>query len=114
MSEMLKVLNKRAKKGLLESRSFEKEMLVEPKVDKRVILDIYTANGGYGVTLTTQTNRENHGGYRVVGPKLYGQDRTLATFRMEVYEIDRLISELKAAKKFLTKKEKKNAKSKNV
>ncbi len=100
---ILKALKKRAKKGELEVRSFEKEYLQEPVEKKTIELEVYSANGGIGLTLTRSIG-DNGEGYRVFGPKLYGQGRPLVKYYMSVDDIDRLIQELKFSKQFLKPK----------
>lgn len=70
---------------------------------KKVTLEIYSAHKSFGLTLSELEN-DSGGGFRVFGPKLYGQSTTVASKDLTSDDIDELISRLKSAKKFLNKK----------
>lgn len=74
--------------------------------EKRVELEIYSADGqGFGLTISRMIGGSGEG-YRIFGPKLYGQSETIAVFNMDTDDIDRLIGELKDCKKFLKSRKK--------
>lgn len=66
-----------------------------------VILRIYRARESLGVNLMRLDSSGCGDGYRICGPKLMGDDQTLKRVTLSVDDIDRLIKELRAAKKFL-------------
>lgn len=70
---------------------------------KKVTLEIYSAHKSFGLTLSELENGSG-GGFRVFGPKLCGQSKTVASRDLTTDDIDELISRLKSAKKFLNKK----------
>jgi hypothetical protein len=75
------------------------------KKDRKVELEIYkTPEDSFGLTLLRIDENECGSGYRIFGPKLYGQALPIRTVKIDETEIDQLIEELIESKKFLINK----------
>lgn len=72
---------------------------------KKVLLEIYTTpTQGYGLLINRVDSSGNGDGYRIFGPKLYGQSKPLKKALLSIDDINRLIDELKLSKEFLENK----------
>lgn len=73
--------------------------------EKRVELQIYEANGSLGLTISRMKDKSGEG-YRVFGPKLYGQGKPVRTKELNLSELGRLKKEIEHSMKFLKPKAK--------
>lgn len=67
---------------------------------RRVELQIYEERGEFGLTISRMIGGDGEG-YRIFGPKMYGDGIDVKTVVIDESEINRLIEELEDSKKFL-------------
>jgi hypothetical protein len=69
--------------------------------NKKVELEIYRVHNSLGLTISRVNAEGNGDGFRIFGPKLYGQGSPLKTVVLDLNDLERLSDEIKQSIKFL-------------